>query len=120
MLQWIADLLQHGLLRPSFIPPAWQRVVRELTRSRASLVEERSRVMERLHKGLEDANIKLGAVATSLRGKSAQLMLHALVEGDLTPEAMADLARGSLRSKQEQLVQALDLLPAGAPSILVG
>jgi transposase len=107
MLQWIADLLQHGLLRPSFIPPAWQRVVRELTRSRTSLVEERSRVMARLHKGLEDANIKLGDVATDLKGKSAQLMLRALVEGDLTPEAMADLARGSLRSKQAQLVQAL-------------
>jgi transposase len=105
--EWIADLLQHGLLRPSFIPPAWQRVVRELTRSRTSLVEERSRVMARLHKGLEDANIKLGDVATDLKGKSAQLMLHALVEGDLTPEAMADLARGSLRSKQAHLVQAL-------------
>ena len=105
--EWIADLLQHGLLRPSFIPPAWQRVVRELTRSRTSLVEERSRVMARLHKGLEDANIKLGDVATDLGGTSAQLMLHALVEGDLTPEAMADLARGSLRSKQAQLVQAL-------------
>lgn len=105
--EWIADLLQHGLLRPSFIPPAWQRVVRELTRSRTSLVEERSRVMARLHKGLEDANIKLGGVATDLGGTSAQLMLHALVEGDLTPEAMADLARGSLRSKQAQLVQAL-------------
>jgi transposase len=105
--EWIADLLQHGLLRPSFIPPAGPRVVRELTRSRTSLVEERSRVLARLHKGLEDANIKLGNVATDLKGTSAQLMLHALVEGDLTPEAMADLARGSLRSKQEQLVQAL-------------
>ena len=105
--EWIADLLQHGLLRPSFIPPAGPRVVRELTRSRTSLVEERSRVLARLHKGLEDANIKLGDVATDLMGTSAQLMLHALVEGDLTPEAMADLARGSLRSKQAQLVQAL-------------
>src|SRR5215472_13092221 len=105
--EWMADLLQHGLLRPSFIPPAWQRVVRELTRSRTSLVEARSRVMARRHKGLEDANSKLGNVATDLKGKSAQLMRHALLEGDLPPEAMADLAQGSLRSKQAQLVQAL-------------
>jgi len=60
--EWIADLLQHGLLRPSFLPPAWQRIVRELTRSRTSLSEERSRVIARLQKGLEDANIKLAAV----------------------------------------------------------
>jgi transposase len=105
--EWIADLLQHGLLRPSFIPPAGPRVGRELTRSRTSLVAERSRVLARLHKGLEDAHSKLGHVATDLKGQSAQLRLHALVEGDLTPETMADLARGSLRSKQAHLVQAL-------------
>src|SRR6266700_235496 len=92
--QWIADLLLHGLLRPSFIPPAWQRIVRELTRSRTSLTEERSRVIARLQKGLEDANIKLASVASDLMGKSAQQMLHALLEGELTPEAMAEFARG--------------------------
>src|SRR6266566_1162594 len=105
--EWIADLLQHGLLRPSFIPPAWQRMVRELTRSRVSLSEERSRVIARLQKGLEDANIKLASVASDLMGKSAQQMLHALVEGELTPEAMAEFARGRMRPKREQLVQAL-------------
>jgi transposase len=105
--EWIADLLQHGLLRPSFIPPAWQRIVRELTRSRASLSEERSRVIARLQKGLEDANIKLASVASDLMGKSAQQMLHALLEGELTPEAMAQFARGRMRPKREQLVQAL-------------
>ena len=105
--EWIADLLQHGLLRPSFIPPSWQRIVRELTRSRTSLGEERSRVIARLQKGLEDANIKLAAVASDLMGTSAQQMLHALLDGELTPEAMANLARGRMRSKQELLVQAL-------------
>src|SRR5258708_18739074 len=79
--EWIADLLQHGLLRPSFIPPAWQRSVRELTRSRASLSQERTRVIARLQKGLEDANIKLASVASDLMGQSAQDMLHALLEG---------------------------------------
>jgi transposase len=105
--EWIADLLQHGLLRPSFIPPAWQRIVRELTRSRTSLIEERSRVVARLHKELEDANIKLASVASDLMGKSAQQMLHALLEGDVTPETMAGFARGRMRSKQELLMQAL-------------
>jgi transposase len=105
--EWIADLLQHGLLRPSFIPPSWQRIVRELTRSRTSLGEERSRVIARLHKELEDANIKLAAVASDLMGKSAQEMLQALLEGELTPEAMAQFARGRMRSKRELLVQAL-------------
>src|SRR6266566_6049612 len=105
--EWIADLLQHGLLRPSFIPPAWQRIVRELTRSRVSLSEERSRVIARLQKGLEDANIKLASVASDLMGKSAQQMLHALVQGTLTPEQMAQFARGKMRSKREQLTQAL-------------
>jgi transposase len=105
--EWIADLLQHGLLRPSFIPPSWQRILRELTRSRTSLSEERSRVIARLQKGLEDANIKLAAVASDVMGKSAQEMLHALIAGELTPEAMAQFARGRMRSKQELLVQAL-------------
>jgi transposase len=105
--EWIADLLQHGLLRPSFLPPAWQRIVRELTRSRTSLGEERSRVIARLQKGLEDANSKLAAVASELMGKSAQEMLQALLEGELTPEAMAQFARGRMRSKRELLVQAL-------------
>lgn len=105
--EWIADLLQHGLLRPSFIPPAWQRIVRELTRSRTSLSEERSRVIARLQKELEDANIKLASVASDLMGTSAQQMLSALIEGELTPEAMAEFARGRMRPKRDQLMQAL-------------
>src|SRR6266487_3733595 len=105
--EWIADLLQHGLLRPSFIPPAWQRIVRELTRSRTSLTEERSRVIARLQKGLEDANIKLASVVSDVMGTSAQHMLHALVQGELSPADMAELARGNMRPKREQLAQAL-------------
>lgn len=105
--EWIADLLQHGLLRPSFIPPAWQRTLRDLTRSRSTLVEERSRVVARLQKALEDANIKLASVVSDVMGTSAQLMLHALVEGEMTPTMMAQFARGRMRGKREQLEQAL-------------
>lgn len=81
--------------------------MRELTRSRTSLSEERSRVIARLHKGWEDANIKLAALASDLMGKSAQPRLQALLDGELTPETMADFARGRMRSKREVLVQAL-------------
>jgi transposase len=105
--EWIADLLQHGLLRPSFIPPAWQRRLRDLTRARSTLIEERSRVIARLQKALEDANIKLASVASDVMGTSAQHMLQALVKGELSPTAMAELARGRMRAKREQLAQAL-------------
>ena len=80
--EWIADLLQHGLLRPSFIPPAWQRQVRELTRYRTSLIEERSRSINRVQKTLEDANSKLASVASDLMGLSARAMLAALLAGE--------------------------------------
>ena len=75
--EWIADLLRHGLLRPSFIPPVWQRQVRDLTRTRSTLIQERTRVIARLQKGLEDANIKLTSVVSDIMGISAQQMLHA-------------------------------------------
>lgn len=83
--EWIADLLQHGLLRPSFVPPAWQREVRELTRYRISLSEERSRLINRLQKTLEDANIKLASVASDVMGRSARDMLSALLTGEVDP-----------------------------------
>lgn len=105
--EWIADLLQHGLLRPSFIPPVWQRHLRDLTRTRSTLIQERTRVIARLQKGLEDANIKLASVVSDMMGISAQQMLHALVQGELSPAAMAEFARGKMRSKREQLAQAL-------------
>jgi len=83
--EWIADLLQHGLLRPSFVPPAFQRELRELTRYRTSLVEERSRIINRLQKTLEDANIKLASVASDLMGRSAREMLATLLTGEADP-----------------------------------
>lgn len=105
--EWIADLLQHGLLHPSFIPPLWQRELRDLTRSRTSLIEERSRVINRVQKLLEDANIKLASVASDLMGKSARQMLAALVEGQQDPAILAEYARASMRPKRVLLAQAL-------------
>jgi transposase len=105
--EWIADLLQHGLLRPSFVPPAAQRELRDLTRYRMSLGEERARLINRLQKTLEDANLKLASVVSDVMGKSARDMLAALLAGDADPAVLADLARGRMRSKRELLAQAL-------------
>ena len=106
--EWIADLLQHGLLRPSFVPTPQQRVLRDLTRQRTSLAQERARVINRLHKVLEDANIKLASVATDVLGKSARAMLEALLtQEEVNPAELAQLALGKLRPKRELLEQAL-------------
>ncbi len=105
--EWIADLLQHGLLRPSFVPLAWQREVRDLTRYRTSLSEERSRLINRLQKTLEDTNIKLASVASDVMGRSARDMLTALLAGEVDPAVLAELARGRMRSKRDLLSQAL-------------
>jgi transposase len=105
--EWIADLLRHGLLKPSFVPARPQRELRELTRYRTRLVRERSAEINRLQKTLEGANIKLAGVASSLGGRSAREMLEALVAGESDPQALAQLARGRLREKLPQLEQAL-------------
>ncbi len=105
--EWLADLLRHGLLRGSFIPSAEQRALRDLTRHRSSLVQERARIANRLQKVLEDANIKLAAVATDVLGASGRAMLSALLEGETDPAVLADLARGRLREKRAQLEEAL-------------
>src|SRR6266699_1832438 len=105
--EWIADLLQHGLLRPSFVPPAPQRELRELTRYRTSLIEERSRIINRLQKTLEDANLKLASVASDLMGRSARDMLAARLSGEVDPTVLAELARGRMRAKRDLLEQAL-------------
>jgi transposase len=105
--EWIADLLQHGLLRASFIPPAPQRELRELTRYRASLVADRARLVNRLQKVLEDTNLKLASVASDITGVSARAILDALLAGQSDPKTLAELARGRLRGKREQLAQAL-------------
>ena len=105
--EWLADLLRHGLLKPSFVPDRPQRELRELTRYRTTLVRARSAEVNRLQKTLEGANIKLAAVASSIVGKSAREMLDALVAGATDPAALAQLARGRLREKLPQLEQAL-------------
>src|SRR2546427_9855626 len=86
--EWIADLLRHGLLRASFIPDAQQRDLRELTRYRTTLVRERADTINRLHKVLEDANIKLAGVATDIMGVSARSMLEALLGGQIDPAGL--------------------------------
>jgi transposase len=105
--EWLADLLRHGLLRASFIPPQPQRDLRDLTRYRTKLVQERARQVNRLQKLLESANLKLASVATDILGKSGRDMLAALVAGQTDAEALADLARGQLRKKIPALKQAL-------------
>ncbi len=105
--EWIADLLRHGLLRPSFVPERPQRELRELTRYRTTLVGERSAEVNRLQKTLEGANIKLAGVASNVLGVSGRQMLEALIAGDTDPVALADYARGKLRDKLPPLRQAL-------------
>ncbi len=104
---WIADLLQHGLLRASFIPPQPQRELRELTRYRTSLVGERARLVNRIQKVLEDTNIKLASVVTDITGVTARAILRALTAGQTDPHVLASLARGRLCRKKEQLEEAL-------------
>jgi transposase len=105
--EWIADLLAYGLLKGSFIPPSEQRELRELTRSRCSLVEERARTVNRLQKTLEDTNLKLADVATDILGKSGRAMLEALLAGETDPQVLAGLARGRMKAKRAELEQAL-------------
>ena len=96
--QWLCQLLEHGLVRASFVPPKPIRELRDLTRYRKSLIWERAREANRLQKLLEDANIKLGDVASDVLGASGKAMLGALCEGDSDPEALAELAKGKLRA----------------------
>ena len=105
--EWIAELLQHGLLRGSFIPDRPQRELRDLTRTRTSLIDERTGAVNRLQKVLEDANIKLAGVATDIMGVSGRAMLAALLAGTTDPATLADLAQGKLRKKRAALEGAL-------------
>jgi transposase len=105
---WLAELLQHGLLRASFIPPVAQRELRDLTRYRSTFIQERVTLINRVQKLLEDANIKLAAVASAIMGVSGRAMLAALVAGHTDPHVLADLAKGRLRSKREPLAKAME------------
>jgi transposase len=106
--EWIAELLQYGLLRASFVPPKGQRALRELTRARTTFVRERATLANRVQKVLESANLKLGDVASNVLGVSGRAMLEAVIDGQTNPEHLADLARGRLRVKHDQLIKALE------------
>lgn len=106
--QWLAQLLQCGLLKPSFIPDLPQRELRDLTRHRAQLTTQHTAVANRIHKILEDANIKLASVASNILGVSGRDMLRALINGEESAERVADLARCKLRGKIPKLQQALE------------
>ena len=105
--EWLADLLRHGLLRPSFIPPRHIRELRELTRYRESLVREQTSLANRIQKLVESGNIKLGQVATNALGVSGLQMLRALAAGETNPDKMSGMARGRLKRKQQELKRAL-------------
>lgn len=105
--EWLAQLMQHGLLRASFIPPRAIRDLRDLTRHRTQTIDEQARAVNRIQKILEDANIKLGSVVTDIMGVSGCQMLEALLDGQSTAEQMADLAKRRMRSKIPELQLAL-------------
>jgi len=105
--EWLADLLRHGLLKGSFIPSEELRALRDLTRYRTKLSDERKSEVNRIHKVLEDANIKLGSVASDIMGVSGRAILGELVEGHTNPTVLAELAKGRLRDKRELLERAL-------------
>lgn len=105
--EWICKLMRYGLLEKSFIPDEWQRDLRDLTRYRTRLIQEKSSAVNRLQKILEDANIKLSSVVSDIKGVSARLMLEALIADNMDAIQMADLAKRRLRAKIPQLVKAL-------------
>jgi transposase len=105
--EWLLDLMQHGLIRGSFIPEAPIRALRDLTRYRTELIQERTREANRIQKVLEDANIKLASVASDVLGVSGRAMLRAIADGETDPEVLALLARAALRKKHAALVEAL-------------
>lgn len=106
--EWLADLLRHGLLKPSFIPPLHIRELRALTRYRESLIRERTSLANRIQKLGERANIKLGQVASDALGVSGKLMLKALARGETDSDKLSDLARRSMRKKKPELKRALE------------
>jgi len=105
--EWIADLLAHGLLKASFIPSGPQRELRDLTRYRVRLTEEKAREVNRVQKTLEDTNLKLGDVVSDIMGKASRLILQAIADGETDPGRLAALAVGRVRAPQEQLEAAL-------------
>jgi transposase len=117
---WLAELLEHGLLRGSFVPPPAIRQLRDLTRYRKRLIQAHSAECQRIQKTLEDAGIKLDSVAADVLGVSGRAMLSALVAGERDPQVLAELARGRLRTKLPQLRQALRGRFSDHHALLVG
>jgi transposase len=117
---WIAQLVAHGLVRPSFVPPKEIRELREVTRYRKSVIQDRSREAQRLHKTLESAGIKLANVATDILGVSGRDMLQGLIAGTHDPDVLAELARGRLRKKLPELRKALSGWFSPTHRVLVG
>ena len=105
--EWIAELLRHGLVRSSFIPPRPQRELRELTRHRTNFVRERATLVNRVQKVLEGTNLKLASVVSNVAGASGRAILAALLGGETDPAVLADLAKGKLRKKRDELERAL-------------
>ena len=105
--EWIAELVAHGLVRPSFVPPPPIRRLRDLTRYRSALTQERTREVQRLHGTLEDAGIKLSIFVSDIMGASARRMLGALIEGERDPKVLAGFAQGRMRPKVAELERAL-------------
>ncbi len=118
--EWLADLLRHGLLKASFIPPLYIREIRELTRYRQTLVKEQTAVANRVQKLIESANIKLGQVATDVLGVSGRQMLRALADGEPDTEKIADFARGQLKKKKGELQRALEGRLTSAQRFVLG
>ena len=117
---WLAELHPHGLVRASFVPPAPQRDLRDLTRHRSNFIRERSNLIHRVHKTLESANIKLACVATDVMGVSGRAILDAIVAGQTEAVLMAELSRGRLRSKRAELEQALEGRVKRHPRFILG
>lgn len=105
--EWIAGLLQHGLLQGSYIPNREQRELRELIRYRRSMIDERAREINRIQKVLEGANMKLSSVATDILGKSGRAIIEAMIQGQENPQALSELAKGKLKSKKTDLQKAM-------------
>jgi transposase len=116
---WIAELVEHGLVSPSFVPPKPIRELRNLTRYRRAQIEERTREVQRLDKILQDAGVKLSSVASDLLGASGRAMLEALVSGTRDPQVLCELAKGQLRKKIPALREALTAFFTGHHALLV-
>ena len=117
--EWIADLLQHGLLKPSFIPDKEQRELREIVRYRKSLIEERARELNRLEKTLEGANIKLSSFVSSITGVSSRKLIDQALVGDVNDSNIDDLIHNSMKSKKSELLLAMDGVFSPVQKLLV-